>query len=210
MQGALTPAVAMNSVKNAVNQGAIDVLTNALNAAIGNLVPFSAGNKVDFAVAIDSATNSNLQSKDYSPASWKVYEKAISYAHKVNNSVNPSQSEIDKAVSDLEKAKSNLKKRNVDLKITKVKRFGNSYKITIKNSGKDVSTKTQVKIYCGCKKLEKVANVKAISAGKSITLTVKFFKYSQSKKHNKYFVVNFNKMAMETNFKNNKFKILKN
>jgi len=244
LQGALTPAVAMNTAQNAANQGVIDGLSNALFGAIGNLVPLgtvsdnsallaainalnnaiskleqsstkpnsgtNTANKVNFASAIDSEVKSNLQSKDYSPASWKVYLKALSYAHKVNNSVNPSQSEIDKAIIDLKKAKVNLKKRNVDLKITKVKRSGNSYKITIKNSGRDVSTKTQVKIYCGGIKLEKVAKVKAISAGKSITLTVKFFKYSQTKKYDKYFVVNFNKTAMETNFKNNKFKILKN
>ena len=52
----------------------------------------------------------------------------------------------------------------------------------------------------------KVANVKATLLVKLLIYDI-FFKYSQTIGHNKYFTVNFNKLAMETNFKNNVVKI---
>jgi hypothetical protein len=153
---------------------------------------------------------SNLKSKNYSPKSWNAFKTAYNNAKKMNTAKNAkSQTEINNALNALKTAKSKLTKRNVDLKITKIKRVGNSYKITIKNSGKDISTKTSLLISTGNKKFQKSASVKAIASGKSTTLTVKFFKFTQTRSQNKYFTVNYKKQAMETNYKNNKVKIPK-
>jgi len=158
-------------------------------------------------IAIKSITGSSLNSKDYSPASWKALQVAIANARLIMSSKVNSQAKINKALNAIKVAKSQLTKRNTDLVITKVKRLGNSYKITIKNVGKDSSTKTRLLVTCGCKKFVKAAKVKAIGAGKSISLKVKFFKFSKTNSHNKYFIINPFKEAMETNFKNNLFKV---
>jgi len=163
-------------------------------------------NYTKLVVAIKSV--SSLNSSKYSIRSWNALKVAYNNAKNLNKVKNASsQAEIDKLTKSLKTAKSKLVKRNVDLKITKIKRSGNKYKITIKNSGKDTSTKTLLLVSCGCKKFVKLANVKAIAKGKSIRLTVKFFKYYKTRNHNKYFTVNYKKQATETNYKNNKVKI---
>jgi len=72
------------------------------------------------------------------------------------------QKQIDTLTHALIKAKSKLAKGNLDLKISKVQRVGNSYLVKIKNTGKDISTKTRLLISCGCEKFKKV-KVKAIA-----------------------------------------------
>jgi len=162
----------------------------------------------DLGVAIKSITGSSLKSKNYSPASWKALQKALANARQMNSAKNAnSQAEINEVINALKIAKSNLTKRNVDLVITKVKRLGNSYTITIKNAGKDPSTKTRLSLSCGCKKFVKLVKVKAIASGKSITLNIKFFEFSKTYSHNKYLVINPFKEARETKYKNNKVKI---
>ena len=164
----------------------------------------------NLSTAIKSVANSKLISSKYSPKTWNALHIAYNNAKIMNKALNAkTQKQIDSLTLALITAKSKLAKRNVDLKITKVKRSGNSYKITIKNFGKDVSTKTRLKISASDKYL-KTPRVKAIAAGKSITLTVKFFKYSQTRSFNKNLHLNYNQEATETNYKNNKFKILKN
>ncbi|KZX16871.1 hypothetical protein MBCUT_05010 [Methanobrevibacter cuticularis] len=100
--------------------------------------------------------------------------------------------------------------KKADLSINKIKRVRNSYKITVKNIGETTSTKTYIKIYykLGKKTKYKIAKVKAISPGKSATVTVKFFKYSTHRKYIKIAAVNYNKKTSETYYKNNvkKFK----
>jgi archaellum component FlaF (FlaF/FlaG flagellin family) len=123
----------------------------------------------------------------------------------VVNDKSSTQAQIDAAYNALIAAQSNLAKRNTDLKITKVVRSGNSYRITIRNDGRDDSTATRLRLVTGGGKYEKFAKVSAIGARKSITITVKFFKYSDTRRLNKHFVVNHNKQAFETNYKNNRF-----
>lgn len=91
-----------------------------------------------------------------------------------------------------------------DLKITKIKKLGNSYKITIKNQGSSSSGKFILRLYCDCKKYTKNVYIKSIAKGKSITKVVKFF---ADKNHKKYAIVNFNKKILESNYKNNKVKL---
>ncbi|MCL2687671.1 MAG: right-handed parallel beta-helix repeat-containing protein [Methanobrevibacter sp.] len=102
-------------------------------------------------------------------------------------------------------------KKNVDLIITKVKRVGNNYKITVKNLGKDKSGKTKLKVWykIGKKTFSKIVNVKAIVGGKTRIVNVKFFKYSTHKKIKKTAQVNYNKMTYEKKYNNNKFTIKK-
>ena len=198
--------------KAADTSNSLDSSNNLINHYSGPTMPISPFvsqlNYNNLLKIIDSVAK--LDSKKYSPASWNSLKKALANARNMNKAKKAkSQAEIDAVDKALKDAKSKLTKRDADLQITKVKRSGNSYKITIKNFGKDVSTKTRLKI-AASDKYVKTTSVKAIAAGKSITLTVKFFKYSQTRSFNKNIHLNFNREATETNYKNNKFKIPKN
>ncbi|WP_042702826.1 Ig-like domain-containing protein [Methanobrevibacter arboriphilus] len=98
-----------------------------------------------------------------------------------------------------------------DLKITKIVKNGNYYKLAVKNQGSAKTTNTKLKIWYkqGNKIKSKIVNVKSIGAGKSIIVNVKFFKYSTHKKYVKYVKVNYNKVVSESNYKNNlkKFRV---
>jgi hypothetical protein len=89
-----------------------------------------------------------------------------------------------------------------DLVITKVKRIANRYYITIKNKGSLTSTKTSIKI--SYNKKSKIATIKAISPGKSLTVKVPFYSYNLHKKYKKIAQVNYNKKTKESNYNNNK------
>ncbi|KZX16875.1 hypothetical protein MBCUT_05050 [Methanobrevibacter cuticularis] len=103
----------------------------------------------------------------------------------------------------------NKPKTKADLSIAKVKRSGNNYIVTIKNNGKTKSSATKIRIYfkIGKKIHYKIATVKAINPGKSVNVIVKFYKYSAHKKYTKTVQVNYNKKAIESNYKNNSKKI---
>ncbi|KZX15723.1 bacterial Ig-like domain protein [Methanobrevibacter cuticularis] len=95
-----------------------------------------------------------------------------------------------------------------DLVIKKVKKSRNVYKIIITNKGSAKSTATKLKVYYKKNKY-KIVKVKRISAGKSLTVKVRFFKNLANKKYTKVAYVNYNKKALESSYKNNKkaFKI---
>lgn len=92
-----------------------------------------------------------------------------------------------------------------DLIIKKVKKQGNSYQITIKNQGSAKSTISKLKIFYKKNKY-KLATVKGINPGKSITLKVKFLKKLANNKYTKIAQINYNKKALESNYNNNKKK----
>lgn len=90
-----------------------------------------------------------------------------------------------------------------DLAIAKVVRSGNKYKVTIKNIGNGASSATKLKLWYSAKKY-KIINVSSLGAGNSKTYVVNFFKYSTHKNYKKYAQVNYNKVAYEKNYTNNK------
>ena len=92
---------------------------------------------------------------------------------------------------------------NADLIITHVKKSGNNYKVTIKNQGLSKSQTSKLKVWYSKNKY-KIVTVKPISAGKSLTVLVKFFKYSSHKKYTKYAQINYNKAVVESSYNNNK------
>ncbi|WP_297898955.1 right-handed parallel beta-helix repeat-containing protein [Methanobrevibacter sp.] len=92
---------------------------------------------------------------------------------------------------------------NADLLITNVKKYGNNYKVTIKNQGSSKSSTSKLKVWYSKNKYRTVV-VKPISTGKSLTVLVKFFKYSTHKKYTKYAQINYNKAVVESNYNNNK------
>ncbi|WP_225369418.1 hypothetical protein [Methanobrevibacter arboriphilus] len=68
-------------------------------------------------------------------------------------------------------------KNIADLAISKIKRYGNSYKILIKNQGSVSSKKTKIKVFykVGKKIKQRVAIVKALKPGKYTIVNIKFF-----------------------------------
>jgi hypothetical protein len=102
-------------------------------------------------------------------------------------------------------SKTQFVKSAPDLIISKIKRQGNKYKVTIKNQGTIASKKTKLKVSFkdGKKVKQKVVDVKAIKAAKSTTATIKFFKYSIHKKYTKTATVNYNRSVKEFSYKNN-------
>jgi len=104
-------------------------------------------------------------------------------------------------------------KKPADLAIAKIKRSKNYYYITVKNSGQTKSTTTYLRISYkkGKKTYTKKAKVKAINPGKSLTIKVKFYKYSTHKKYKKTVEINYNYKTnvVESNYNNNvkKFKV---
>ncbi|WP_297899763.1 Ig-like domain repeat protein [Methanobrevibacter sp.] len=107
-------------------------------------------------------------------------------------------------------SKTQTVKNIADLVILKVKRYGNSYKILIKNQGSVTSKKTKVKIFykVGKKIKYKIGVAKSLKPGKHIIVKIKFFKYSIHKKYLKTAIVNYNKIFKELTYNNNlkKFK----
>lgn len=96
-----------------------------------------------------------------------------------------------------------------DLIITKIKKSGNNYLITVKNQG-TLSTKTsklKISYKVGKKTKQKIVSVKGLSPSQSKTVNVKFFKYSTHKKYTKTAIINYNKAIKESNYKNNIRKI---
>jgi parallel beta-helix repeat protein len=90
-----------------------------------------------------------------------------------------------------------------DLIINTVKKSGNNaYKVTIKNQGTEKSGKTKVKMWFG--KKYKIVNIGEINPGQSITIKIKFFKYSTHSKYKKYVQVNFDESIKESSYTNNK------
>ncbi|KZX15119.1 CARDB domain-containing protein [Methanobrevibacter filiformis] len=89
-----------------------------------------------------------------------------------------------------------------DLVISKIKRSGNNYKITIKNEGVGKSSTTKLRIKYN--KQYKIYTVKSIAPGKSTTITAKYFSYSKHKKYGKEFYINYNKKTIELKYANNK------
>ena len=213
-QKALDSAIALNKSRNATSQDEIDLCLNALIAARKNLTPISPPIIThDYSGLLKAISSvSSLDSKKYTLASWNAFKAALAKANNLHKAKNAnSQAEIDAMINDLNLAKSKLVVLNVDLKITKIVRSGNNYKVSIKNLGKDKSTKTKLKIFYkkGKKTFSKAVNVKAINGGKTLLVTVKFFKFATHNKIIKTAQVNYNKMAYEKNFKNNVFKIKK-
>lgn len=94
-----------------------------------------------------------------------------------------------------------------DLTITKIKRSGDYYRVTIKNQGSTASGKFMLGLCVIKKANNKKSRVNSIAAGKSTTVTIKFFKHSAIKGRNVYALVNYNKYAKESNYSNNKAKI---
>jgi len=159
----------------------------------------------DLARYIKNLRALNLDSKKYSTTSWNAL--LVAYRNARNMDIlrdADSQAKINAAAKNLLTAYKGLTKRDVDLTITNVKRVGNDYRVTIRNSGKDASTATRVLVTTGNRKYQKTAAVKSIGAGKSITVLVKFYKHSIVRKNNKHFIVNDKKQATETNYKNNR------
>ena len=223
-QVALNSAKSVNSSRPAANQGVIDAAVDTLNTARSRLVLASTQAPVNYGPLVSElAAASALSSSQYTASSWNIFQSILNSVIAMNNNRNAySQSEINTLLDALNTAKRNLvllgssntkpsPKPNVDLKITNVKRSGNSYKVTVKNLGKDKSTKTELKIWykVGKKVFSKTANVKAIKGGKTQIVTVKFFKFSTHRKIIKTAHVNHNKMAYEKNYRNNQFKIKK-
>lgn len=99
-------------------------------------------------------------------------------------------------------------KSGSDLYISKVKRSGNYYRITIKNKGLRKSGTTYVKVYFtkNGKTYTKAVKVKGISRGSSRTVRVKFWSYSTHRKYYKYAWVNYKPNTVESNYNNNKKK----
>jgi hypothetical protein len=96
-------------------------------------------------------------------------------------------------------------KNIADLAISKIKRYGNSYKILIKNHGSISSRKTKIKVFyrIGKKIKQRVAIAKALKPGKYTIVNIKFFKYSSHKKYLKTVIVNYNRNFKEFSYNNN-------
>ncbi len=93
-----------------------------------------------------------------------------------------------------------------DLIISKVKKIRkNTYQVTVKNQGKAVSSRTLLKLVCGCEKYSKITKIKSIKTGKTFVINVKF--PYKGTKHFKYAIINYNKKVRESNYKNNIYKI---
>ena len=95
---------------------------------------------------------------------------------------------------------------DADLTITKVKKTGNAYKVTIKNKGGlDTGTsRLKISYKVGKKTIQKTYKIKGIGSGKSITVNAKFLKYTTHKKYTKTLYINYNKKTLESNYNNNK------
>ena len=91
-----------------------------------------------------------------------------------------------------------------DLKITKIRKVGNSYRITIKNQGSITSGKTTLRV--SSRSYNRVVSVNKIAIGKSVTVTVKFFRSLMTNRYTKTVAVNPNKAVVESNYKNNVYR----
>ncbi|MCK9151831.1 right-handed parallel beta-helix repeat-containing protein [Methanobacterium alcaliphilum] len=98
--------------------------------------------------------------------------------------------------------------KKADLYISKVKRSGNKYYVTIKNKGNTASGTCYLKLWYSSKKY-KVVKVSGIGTGKYRTVKVNFYKYSTHKKKYKYAKINYNRKIIESNYSNNQVKFKK-
>ena len=99
------------------------------------------------------------------------------------------------------KIKKGIKSKNAGDLIIKSTAFKNGYcTFKVKNQGKKTSKATKLLIFYNMKN-HKVLNVPKISSGKTKIVKVKFNKKLANK--NKYAIVNFHKIASESNFDNN-------
>ncbi|KZX12180.1 CARDB domain-containing protein [Methanobrevibacter filiformis] len=94
-----------------------------------------------------------------------------------------------------------------DLKIVNVKKYKNTYKITIQNIGDAKSKSTELKL--AYKNKSKTVSVKSIKVGKSLTVSINFFKYLTHKKYKKTATINPKESFKESNYKNNIKKLIK-
>ncbi|MCL2687990.1 MAG: DUF11 domain-containing protein, partial [Methanobrevibacter sp.] len=94
---------------------------------------------------------------------------------------------------------------NADLTINRVKKTGNTYRITIKNTGGLASQSTHLRIHykVGKRTFSKTYPVKMINPNKSTTINAKFFKYSTHRNFVKTAHINHNRRIQESNYKNN-------
>ena len=212
------PAKLMNLERNADYQGQIDALVTTFNNTIKSLVPLPSPqppSQLNYdGLLLEILSLLNLEGSKYVPASWAKLQAVLAPALAMHNLKNAtSQEEINAHAHALNTARKNLvvntPKKLPDLKITKVKRVGNKYKITIKNIGNAKAGKSKLMIYCPNGKYVKLVNVKALGTGSSVTITVKFFKYSITKKYKKIFNVNYNKAFAEKSYINNIYTIAK-
>lgn len=92
-----------------------------------------------------------------------------------------------------------------DLYIYKIRRSGNSYKVTVRNKGSAVSGTTYLKLYYkkGKRTYAKVVRVAGIKVGKTRIVTVRFYKYSSHRRYYKWAYVNYKKNIVESSFSNN-------
>ena len=88
-----------------------------------------------------------------------------------------------------------------DLIISKIAKYGNRYKVTVKNIGKGKSTTARLRL--GLKSRYKTVTITSLNPGKSKTVIVNF-NYNKYKKYTKYAWVNYNKACYEKNYKDNK------
>jgi hypothetical protein len=219
----LKSAEEMNDAKDSSSQSAVDELIANLDKAIKDLdlAPVTPPSKpLNFTeLNYELLSIAQLDQSKYTGESLTAFQNALTSAANIFSNSASTQADIDTYVSALKLAKNNLKAvgsaapttppQKADLTISKVKRVGNSYKITIKNIGKAKAGKSKLLIKCPCGKYVKFVNVKALSKGQSVTITVKYFSYSKTKKHNKIFEINYNKAISESKYTNNIYKIAK-
>lgn len=233
LQKALTDAQSMLNSRNATNYDNIDSLVVALDYAVRKLAmkngvvlslitpTINKGQVTNIAVTLKSTdgkllgnqkvqitiNGKTLTGSTNAKGVANFYVKNLKVGKFAVNAKYSGDGNYKSAV----KSGSQVVKGIADLVINKVKRSGNSYKITVKNSGSVKSGITKLKLWFkkGKKTYSKIVKVKSIGVGKSLTVSVKFFKYSTHKKLVKYVQVNYNKAVKESNYKNDlkKFKV---
>jgi len=212
-QNALDKAIEMNNWQFASFQSQITALIKGLNNSKNGLVKVPTPSTPLNYNVLFSEINAALilNGSKYTSFSWVNLQSVLIFTLNSAKTVS-TQSQIDVLVNNLRNAKANLiisivpvTKPDIDLKITTVKRFGNTYKVTIKNLGKDKSSTTKLKIWYkkGKKTFSKIVNVKGVTGGQSLIVNVVFFKYSSHKKIKKTIHLNYNKAAYEKNYNNN-------
>ena len=105
-------------------------------------------------------------------------------------------------------ARRTLTVKLANLKTIKITRKNNRYYIYVKNYGKATSAKTYLRLYYkrGKKTYSKTVTLKAIKAGKTLRVTVNFYRYSTHRKYYKYAYVNYKTRSLEYNYKDNQKK----
>jgi predicted outer membrane repeat protein len=99
----------------------------------------------------------------------------------------------------------NIDVKAPDLIISKVKKVNGVYQITVKNIGSATAGKSVLRFVCGCKEYSVLVDVKSLAPGKSTTVTSKF--PTGGRDHVKFVIANYNKKIVESNYKNNKYRL---